>query len=332
MPFDVVSFGETMFRLTVPGSTRLESATNLQIYIGGTESNTLASLARLNFHVTWLSALPDNPAGRNVVRELRSHGIDTSSVVWTSAASRLGIFYVEESAGPLGIQVYYDRANSACALIDPDAIDYTLVDTARMLHLTGITPALGERTSIVFQRLLARAQEKGVPLSFDVNYRAKLWSAGTAAQQIEEACRQASILFCSKLDATELWGFIGSTESILQQMHERFSSSGQKKTLVLTLGSEGSAHLYNGSYTHEHALPTEGTFRFGSGDAFDAGYIYAYLDGPLYREMQQEHGTSTLAFGNTLAALKRCIPGDIAIISPADVKALLQKQEGRRFR
>ena len=332
MPFDVVSFGETMFRLTVPESTRLESATHLQIYIGGTESNTLASLARLNFHVTWLSALPDNPAGRNVVRELRSHGIDTSSVVWAGAASRLGIFYVEESVGPLSIQVYYDRANSACALVDPEAIDYTLVDTARMLHLTGITPALGEQTRVVFQRLLARAQAKKVPLSFDVNYRAKLWSADIAARQIEEACRQASILFCSKLDATELWGFTGNSEAILQQMHKRFSMPGEEKTLVLTLGSEGSAQLQNGCYTHEYAFPTEGTFRFGSGDAFDAGYIYAHLGGPLYHEMQQEHSTTALAFGNALAALKRCIPGDIAIISPADVKALLQKQEGRRFR
>ena len=332
MPYDVVSFGETMFRLTAPTGTRLENASQLQIYIGGTESNTLASLARLNLHVAWLSALPDNPTGRSVVRELRSHGIDTSSVVWAAATSRLGTFYVEESPPPLGIHVYYDRANSACALVDPEAIDYSLIDTARMLHLTGITPALGEQTRTVFKRLLARAQEKGIPLSFDVNYRAKLWSASIAAQQIEEACRQANILFCSMLDAAELWGFIGNAETVLRQMSKRFCIPDTDKTLVLTLGSKGSAHLRHGNYAYEQAFATEGTFRFGSGDAFDAGYIYAYLDGPLYREMQREHGTTALAFGNALAALKRCIPGDIAVISPAEVKALLQKQEGRRFR
>jgi 2-dehydro-3-deoxygluconokinase len=330
MPYDVVSFGETMFRLTAPPGMRLENATSLQIYVGGTESNTLASLARLNFQVTWLSALPDNPAGRNVVRELRSHGIDTSSVVWAGAASRLGTFYVEESGAPLGIQVYYDRANSACALIDPGAIDYTVVDTARMLHLTGITPALGMQTSIVFQRLLERARTRQVPLSFDVNYRAKLWPAAEAAQQIEEACRQASILFCSLLDAAELWGFTGDAEAVLRQMDERFGNEG--KRLVLTLGSAGSAQLQSNSYTYESAFTTEGIFRFGSGDAFDAGYLYACLNGSLYREMQQEHGTTALAFGNALAALKRCIPGDIAIISPADVRTLLERQEGRRFR
>ena len=330
MPYDVVSFGETMFRLTAPPGTRLENATSLQIYVGGTESNTLASLARLNVKVAWLSVLPDNPTGQNVARELRGHGVDTSSVVWADATSRLGTFYVEESVEPLGIQVYYDRANSACALVDPEAIDYTLVDTARMLHLTSVTPALGMQTSTVFKRLLERARAKQVQLSFDVNYRAKLWSAAEAARQIEEACRQASILFCSLLDAAELWGFRGNAEEVLRRMDERFGSEG--KRLVLTLGSEGSAQLQNGSYMHEPAFATEGKFRFGSGDAFDAGYLYACLDGPLYREMQQKHGTTPLAFGNALAALKRCIPGDIAIISQADVRRLLERQEGRRFR
>ena len=330
MPYDVVSFGETMFRLTAPTGARLENASNLQIYIGGTESNTLASLGRLDFRVAWLSALPDNPTGRNVVRELRSHGIDTSSVVWAGGASRLGTFYVEESLGPLGIQVYYDRADSACALVDPEAVDYTVVDTARMLHLTGVTPALGEQTRTVFKRLLERARAKQVPLSFDVNYRAKLWPVEAAAQEIEEACKQAHILFCSMLDAAELWGFIGSAEGVLRQMDKRFGAEG--KRLVLTLGSDGSAQLQNGIYTHAPAFATEGRFRFGSGDAFDAGYIYASLDGPLYNEMQREHGTTALTFGNALAALKRSIPGDIAIISPVDVRALLQKQEGRRFR
>ncbi|GAC1469650.1 MAG: bifunctional 2-dehydro-3-deoxygluconokinase/2-dehydro-3-deoxygalactonokinase [Ktedonobacteraceae bacterium] len=334
MSFDVVSFGETMFRLTVPEGRRLENTSSLQVHIAGTESNMLAGLARLNLKVVWLSALPDNPTGRNVARELRSHGVDTSSVVWTDAASRLGTFYVEESAEPLGIQVYYDRANSACALVDPESIDYALVNTARMLHLTGITPALGEHTRIVFQRLLERARAHKVPLSFDVNYRAKLWSAEMAAQQIEEACRQAAILFCSMLDATELWGFTGDAEAVLRQMEARFGTPGENKTLVLTLGSRGSAHLHNGSYGYEQAFSTQGRFRFGSGDAFDAGYLYAYLNELPSQEMQQEMDTeiTALTFGNALAALKRCIPGDIATISLSDVHALLRRHEGQRFR
>jgi 2-dehydro-3-deoxygluconokinase len=332
MSSDIVSFGETMLRLTAPSDNRLETTPLLHVYVGGSESNTLASLARLNFHTRWLSALPATPLGKHVETELRRHGIDTSAVVWSANNTRLGTFYAEEAPPPLGIQVYYDRANSACALIDPDAVDYSILDTTRVLHLTGITPALGAGAREVFERLLAHAHTRDLPLSFDVNYRAKLWSAHEAASQIEAACSQAHVLFCARADAAELWNFRGSPEEILRQMASRFQEEHIPKTLVLTLGAEGSAHLHNGEYAYAPALPTEGTSRFGSGDAFSAGYLYAFFNGPLYQEMHQAHNTSPLTFGNALAALKRCIVGDIAVITPDDIRALLQKQEGKRFR
>jgi 2-dehydro-3-deoxygluconokinase len=333
MVVDVVSFGETMFRLTTAPGVRLEHAGQFQIYIGGTESNTLACLSRLNFKTRWLSALPANPMGRRITSELSAHGVDTSHVVWAKDDARLGIFYVEESAQPIGLQVYYDRANSACALVDPDVVDYTLVDDARMLHLTGITPALSERAREVFRRFLDRARARQIPLSFDVNYRAKLWSPSEAATHIENACSQARILICTRADAAELWGITGDAEAVLRQMARRFTGDQTDKTLVLTLGSAGSAQLRGDVYSEEPAFPTTGTMRFGSGDAFAAGYLYSYLEGALYQEMREERAVTPLAFGNALASLKRCIAGDIAIIGPDDVKAVLRQDgAGARFR
>src|SRR5437660_10027210 len=133
MAIDVLCFGETMLRLSSPGGVRLETAPTLQVYVGGSESNTLACLARLGLHVSWMSALPATPIGKHVETELRSHGVDTAYIVWTGNPSRLGIFYVEEALKPLGLQVYYDRANSACALVNPDAVNHALVDTAKIL-------------------------------------------------------------------------------------------------------------------------------------------------------------------------------------------------------
>src|SRR5579859_351385 len=332
MSTDIVSFGETMLRLTAPNNTRLESTPQLQVYVGGTESNTLACLARLNLKATWISALPANPLGRHIDTELRSHGVDTSHVVWAEPGSRLGIFYVEEAALPLGLQVYYDRAHSACSLIEPDTLDLSFIDEARLLHLTGITPALSDRTREVFRRMLARAHASHIPLSFDVNYRAKLWSATQAAAGIEEACQQASILICARADATELWGLTGTPQDILGQMAQRFTTSKDPRRFVLTLGSEGSAQFYDGLYTEEPAIPTTGAIRFGSGDAFAAGYLYAYLNGPLYQELHEERNISALRFGNALAALKRCIVGDIAVITPEDVRTVLRRESGGRFR
>src|ERR1700736_5541488 len=100
MTFDVVSFGETMLRLTSPAGVRLELAPTLRIDVAGAESNMLAGLARLGLRTAWLSALPDPPLGRHVATELRGHGIDTSHIVWVASTARMGIFYAEEAPAP----------------------------------------------------------------------------------------------------------------------------------------------------------------------------------------------------------------------------------------
>src|SRR5260370_14050882 len=128
MPSDVVSFGETMLRFSPAHNSRLEEAKTFNMYVAGSESNTLACLARLNLKVTWVSALPLNPMGRHVDAELRRYGVDTASVVWLGDKVRLGIFYSEEAHNPLSHQVYYVRATSACAILDSVPLDYSDVE------------------------------------------------------------------------------------------------------------------------------------------------------------------------------------------------------------
>lgn len=328
MTYDVVSFGESMLRLTPPGGTRLEDARSLSVYVAGAESNVLACLSRLGLRCAWISALPATPLGRRITAELQRHGVDTSAVVWQNGDARLGIYYAEESSAPLGVQVYYDRMHSACAVMDPGLVDLGILDRARLLHLTGITPAVGAGATTAFQRLLRRARDRGLPISFDVNYRAKLWSASDAAAGVEEACRAASVLFCRRDDATELWGFSGEPRTIVEQMAEHFGAESQ--TVVLTLGGEGAVQLCNGSYETAPAFPSDGPVRIGSGDAFAAGYLSAYLGALPYAQLEED--VSPLVFGNAVAALKRCIAGDIASVTPDDVLGLVRQQKGARFR
>ncbi len=332
MSLDVVSFGETMLRLSPPPGIRLDNATTLSVHVAGTETNTLCALAQLGLRTAWLSALPRTPIGRRIEGELRRYDVQTDNILWMNGSSRLGLFYAEEAPSPLGTQVHYDRAASACATINPDALDYSVVDTARLLHLTGITPALSEQARTVAMRLLKRALDHNVPISFDVNYRAKLWSPIEAAQGIEEYCQHANILICTRADAADLWHITGTAQDILEQIANRFDHGQQAQALAITLGSEGAAELRNGQFSSAPALPTEGAFRFGSGDAFAAGYLYSYLEGELYQELHESSGTTPLLFGNALAALKRCIAGDIATISVQDVRTLLYNQSGLRFR
>ncbi len=322
--YDVVSFGETMLRLTPPGGQRIEDADTFEVHVGGTESNTLACLARLGMRVAWMSALPDNPVGRRVERELRAYGVDTSHVVWSPPNSRLGIFYAEENPPPLGTRVYYDRAGSACAEIDPDQLDVSTVDMAGVLHLTGVTPALGQGAREAFSRLLQRARAQGTTISFDVNYRAKLWAPEEAAIALEEPCRVANILFCTREDAHTLWGFDGEPQDVLWMMSERFGNGRQDRAFVLTLGQDGAAHLRGGTYEWAPAIESAGRYRFGSGDAFAAGYLYATLEGPHYRGLLGgREKISPLLVGNAFASIKRCLPGDIALITPEDITQVL---------
>lgn len=324
--FDVVGFGETMLRLGPPHGERLEDARALRVHVAGAESNALCCASRLGLRCAWLSALPNNPLGRMVAGELRRHGVDTSGVAWSDEAARVGTFYAEEAPEPAGTRVYYDRSGSALATLDPDAVDYAILSDARTLLLGGITPALGSGPREAFSRLLYRARESGVRICFDVNYRAKLWSAKEAAAGMEEACRVASLLVCSRDDAATLWGFTGEPEEVLRRMADRF---GSEKTLVLTMGGEGSAELRGGEYAGAPASASVGAHRFGSGDAFTAAYLFAWLEGSGYAEAEGKHGATPLLMGNAAAALKRSIPGDIATVTLDEVLGVLRGGEGR---
>lgn len=326
MPWDVVGFGETMLRLSPPNGGRLEDASGLDSFVAGAESNALACASRLGLRCAWLSALPDNPLGRRVVGELRRHGVDTRAVVWADEAARLGVFYAEESPAPAGPRVHYDRSGSAVALIDPDVVDVSVLDGARALHLTGITPALGPGPREVFSRLLRRAKESGAEVCFDVNYRAKLWDAPEAAEGIEEACRTATVLVCSRDDAAALWGLTGDAEDVVRRMACRFGSG---KAIVLTQGGKGAAELRGGRYDAAPAFPSEGGVRFGAGDAFTAGYLYAYLGGEHYTRAREELAATPLLFANALAALKRCIAGDIATVTVGEALELVGANRDR---
>jgi len=322
-PWDVISFGETMLRLTPPAGTRLESARSFESFVAGSESNTLSAMARLGLRVSWRSQLPDNPNGRRVAAELQSHGVDTRGVRWTPNA-RLGTFYAELPPAPLGPQVTYDRAGSAFATVNPDDWNLGGIADSRLLHLTGITPALGVGPRSLFDRALAIAADAGIALSFDINYRSRLWTAEDAAAAVEKACAQARVLICARGDAQVLWGIEGEPHEVVNALQERFGSADQPKTIVVTCGAQGSVMLDGDRYEASEAFQCEGNHRFGSGDAFGAAFLTAWLNQP------SSVGTaaSPLRYGNAAAALKRCIAGDIAVITPGELEGLVGQSAG----
>ncbi|CAG0955095.1 MAG: sugar kinase [Anaerolinea sp.] len=310
---DVITFGETMLRLTPPGLQRLESAVQFEAHVGGSESNVAVGLARLGLRVAWLSRLTLNPLGRQIAAALRAQGVDTSLVIWTEQ-DRVGLYFLEEGKAPRGSQVLYDRAHSALSRITPADLppDLFVAGRSRVLHLSGITPALSPNAAQTARTAAQQAREAGWLVSFDLNYRANLWSATTAAQGLESLIQNAHVIYLPLRDAALLYGMPPEPEKTLVGLQARFPG----KIIVLTLGGRGAAAIQpSGDPVFHPGFEAEEVGRVGGGDAFVAGFLFAYL--------QSQELTQALQWGNAAAAFKYSIPGDMPLFSRAELEKLI---------
>jgi len=308
--FDVFTLGETMIRFTPRGYIRLEEAAELEVRIGGSESNVAIALARLGVRVAWASKLPRNPLGELTARRIASFGVDVSSVLWEEAA-RMGLYFIEPGAAPRSSLVFYDRAHSAASLMTPSDFDWSVLDQARHLHLTGITPALSATALETTDRAIAEARRRGKTISFDVNYRARLWPAELAREALLSLIHDLDLLICPLGDALQVFGLDGAPEEVAQALGEVTEAP----LIALTLGG-GGALLWDRSEFHLAApFPVQAIDRVGAGDAFDAGLLWGFLQGDAPKGLR---------YGMAMAALKHTIPGDEWVSSLAEVEALLE--------
>jgi len=312
MGHDLVGLGEVMLRLAAPPPLRLDQALSLDVQIGGSEANVLAAVSRLGLRTGLITALPAEHAwGDRTVRELWGHGVDCAGVL-RRPGSRMGLYFLEYGPPPRAVRVLYDRRESALSQLVPDEVDWGLVRDARMVHLSGITPALGENLRAVIRRACREAQEAGVPISFDVNYRSRLWSAKEARDFLAEVLPAVRYLFIGSDDAATVFELAGTPEAMLNGLRKIAPAA----TIALTMGEAGSAALA-GSVVHRPSrLYTVTTVdRVGAGDAFAAGFLWRVLTG---RSVQEAIDAAT-----ALAALKCTIWGDIALVRAVEVEELL---------
>jgi 2-dehydro-3-deoxygluconokinase len=307
---DVVTFGETMLRLSAPGYGRLEEAVALDVRIGGSESNTAVALARLGLRVAWWSKLPANPLGRRIENEIRRWGVDTSGVLWdTAATARAGLYFLDFGVAPRGIDVYYDRAASAASTLTPEEVDATRISSARLLHLSGITPALSPSCMQAVTHAISLAKDSGTRVSFDVNYRAKLWTPEAAQRGLEPLLTQVDVVFCPLSDAATLFGMTGDGPTVARALRARLGV----EVAVVTCGGEGAVACDDrGDWAAASYQLTEVVDRVGAGDAFNAGVLMGYLQDDL---------TLGLEYGTAMAALKHTVPGDLLLSTRAEIEA-----------
>ena len=311
--FDVTTIGETMLRLSVGSGQRLSATTSLDVHLGGAESNVCAALASLQRRCGWVSALPDNPLGHMALRQLRAFGIDTSTV-HLAANSRMGTYYVEFAAAPRAIQVFYDRSSSAAAALQINEVDWDYMLDTRVLHLTGITPALSESCRDLVSYATKRAKEAGVIVSFDVNYRSRLWSPEAARHFLSKLINDVDLLICGQSDAETVFGFSGDAPSVLHSL----SQISQAKFIVITLGSAGAVARHETETLSQAPVRAKVIDRLGAGDAFAAGILDGWLDGSPSKGLK--HGTA-------LAALALSQAGDMLYTNREELTEVLVQSE-----
>ncbi len=307
--FDFTTVGEIMLRFSVPAGERLEAAGQMDVYPAGAEGNVATALARLGRHCGLVAGLPDNPLGRLAAGHLRGAGVDLSGVVW-SPTGRMGTYFVEFAHPPRSIQVVYDRADSVAAHLSADQINWDVLLNSRVVHLTGITAALSESCLKLVQTIVERARRAGVALSFDVNYRSKLWTAEAAATVLRPLIQEVDILFCKQGDAEKLFGCTGEAAVIIQQLVDL----SRAQRVVMTRGDQGVMAWDGGQILSEAAAPTVMVDRLGAGDALAAGVLHGWLGGDFRRGLR---------YGVVLAALALSQYGDMLITTTAEVESLV---------
>jgi len=320
---DIVTFGETMIRLSPPDHLRIEQTTSLNLSAGGAELSVAAGVARLGLKSAWVSRLPDNPLGRLIANKGREFGVDVSHVLWADN-ERVGLYFVEYGAEPRPTRVYYDRKESAFAHIQPGMLDWEKIFRGvRLFHVGGITPALSTSAFEAQKEAMITARKAGCLVSYDVNYRAALWTIEEAREAQLAMMKYVDILITSLPDqpnVTELLsGLEGKEpEDVACKVAEKFGFKSVLVTMRKSLSAQRAsltslAFAENEIYT-DRLYEVQTVDPLGGGDACVAGFLTGYLEGDI------EHA---VRLGNAFSALTQTSPTDMPWPTRAEVEALI---------
>lgn len=328
----IVCFGELLLRLGAPGRERLLQSPALDVRIGGAEANVAVSLARFGHDVVMTGTVADNPLGEAALGELRRYGVATDDV--RRRSGRMGLYFLATGAGLRPSEVLYDRAGSAFALAGPEAYDWPRsLAGARCFHVSGVTPALGRATADAAQAAARAARHAGALVSFDCNFRAKLWAAWDAdpGAILRELIAEADLAFA---DHRDIGVVLGEGDAHADELDARFATAAARafaafphlQRIATTVRTQHSVDDHSMSALMAtragalHATPTHALHgivdRIGAGDAFAAGVLHGLLTG-------MDDGDS-LRFGLAAACLKHSIPGDFNLADREDVLALMR--------
>ena len=333
----VVTFGEIMLRLATPAYLRFSQTDTFSATFGGGEANVAVSLANYGVEVDFVTSLPQNDIAASCVAELRKRNVGVSNIVY--GGERLGIYFLETGAVARPSKVVYDRAHSSISTIECGMIDWDKVfEGADWFHWTGITPAISASAAEVCLEACKAANERGITVSCDLNFRKNLWKYGkTAAEVMPALVECCDVILGNEEDAEKVFGIkpegfdVTATEgkvdsatfrSVCEQLMARFPRA--KKVIITLRGSINANHntwggvLFDGKTLYESPRYdiTHIVDRVGGGDSFMGGLIYGLRE---YKDDER-----ALNFAVAASCLKHTIYGDFNLVTVAEVENLMK--------
>lgn len=331
---DLLSVGECMIRLSPAGHGRIEYATNLEVWVGGGEYNVAYALARLGLRTGWASRLVDNPLGRLILNHARAVGMDTSEVLMVpydgvGKKDRIGLNFTEVGTGVRASVTMYDRGHSAASHMKPGEIEWKRIFKdrgVRWLHTGGIFTALSDDTAAACKEMLQAAHEAGTIVSYDLNFRSKLWSSKRAQEVTKELIPFVDCLIGNEEDFQKVLGFEveGTDEHLRSLPVDNYKKMVKRvvevypnvqvvgttlREVVSGLVNNWSAILYAEGefYLSRRYEGLEIEDRVGGGDGFSSGFAYGFLSGMSAQEC--------VDLGAAHGALLQSTRGDTSMIT-----------------
>lgn len=327
-----VCFGEIMGRINPLGYKRIVQSDTFEITFGGGEANVAVSLANYGKDASFVTKMPDNLISESAIRDLRAHKVDTNDIVF--GGDRLGLYFVEKGASQRASTVIYDRKHSSISEAKREDFDWNKIfEDAGWFHFTGITPALGANVAEICLDACKIAKEKGIKISCDLNYRAKLWTPEQAGETMGKLMPYIDLLIANEEDSEKVFGIkapdtdVSSGEIskdgykyVAKTLNEKFGIPIVAITLRTSLSATDNlwaGMLYkDGEYYFSKEYPIHIVDRVGGGDSFGGGLIYAISENYSNQD--------TIEFAVAASCLKHSIEGDFNEVSVAEVKKLMK--------
>ncbi|HKR34069.1 MAG TPA: sugar kinase [Steroidobacteraceae bacterium] len=319
MSATVLCFGEILLRLASPNKELLLQSARFDVQVGGAEANVAVSLSKFGHAAAMVSTLPESALGQACAGELRRHGVQTHAIRF--ADGRMGLYFLTHGAGHRPAEVLYDRAASAFAVAAASAYDWSqLLAGCSWLHVSGITPAVSDAAGETAASAMAVARQRGTKISFDCNFRARLWGARakSAPTVLRSLCEQADLIFGDERDFAFMLG--GTADAAFEAFkHLQFIACTTRERQSADVQQlAGRLQSRRDTYTTRPYSLSGIVDRIGAGDAFAAGVLHGLISG--------FDAQKTIDFATAAAVLKHSIPGDFNLGGVTDVELVLSEQ------